>query len=163
MQHKRNAGASLAFLWSSTFCFSPPFSWHGAQENELNTPFLANLRSLIGSASATGSQENASLDVYRDYTLSGFGPKQRGQVIQSVLRRRDQQVHRSSEFGDPPAPRKGTIIYDWMRDGLRIESKSAQLRWAPSLNRWRALFYEVKQGSFDERNLPFAPQTGYTS
>lgn len=93
----------------------------------------------------------------------------RGIILQTLAYNHDMETNPSSSFEDAA---NGRCIdgrtYDYMRDGVRIECKSAQLAWSEHHRRWRFLFagikfsYESKPAAFDElRIILYTPEGVY--
>eukprot|EP00933_Yihiella_yeosuensis_P069533 TRINITY_DN7617_c0_g1_i5.p1 TRINITY_DN7617_c0_g1~~TRINITY_DN7617_c0_g1_i5.p1 ORF type:complete len:414 (-),score=30.55 TRINITY_DN7617_c0_g1_i5:82-1323(-) len=100
--------------------------------------------------------------------LSDMSMCQRGRVIQGIVLHVDTLINASSCF--KPAIR-GICVngqsrsqhcapYDWIRDGLRIECKSAKLLYLPLSRSWRFKFSAVKLCSFDELLLALYTPVG---
>lgn len=104
--------------------------------------------------------------------LSTFSSKLRGEILSTLVRGIDGELHPGAQIEDAErskcvngAQRGRTITeYDWRRDGVRIECKSAQLKW--SSERWTIQFQNIKfayqdvrrEASFDELYLAvYAP------
>ncbi|CAK0826444.1 unnamed protein product [Prorocentrum cordatum] len=91
-------------------------------------------------------------EAFRDNPLKGLQPAERGMVLAKLARRIDVDIHPTSKFEDPAASKctdgsqRGAhrSEYDWRRDGLRIECKSSQMQWLPSLRSWQFVFGAVK-------------------
>eukprot|EP00933_Yihiella_yeosuensis_P069531 TRINITY_DN7617_c0_g1_i3.p1 TRINITY_DN7617_c0_g1~~TRINITY_DN7617_c0_g1_i3.p1 ORF type:complete len:414 (-),score=37.51 TRINITY_DN7617_c0_g1_i3:198-1439(-) len=103
-------------------------------------------------------QKELVCDVFQGKPLADMSASQRGRVIQGVVLHVDKLMNASSCF--KPAIR-GICIngaarpqhcapYDWIRDGLRIECKSAKLLFIASSQSWKFSFCGVKLCSFDE-------------
>ena len=86
----------------------------------------------------------------------------RGNILASFARAVDEELNETSTFGDAPvgckrtngsARGKNQSVYDYMRDGTRVEVKSAQLVWIKDRGSWGFVWRNIKLGTFDELRL----------
>lgn len=92
--------------------------------------------------------------------LSEMSPPSRGVLLQNVARQIDCLSHPGASIDAPDIGicingqkrSSWTAPYDWTRDGLRVECKSAQLLWEKTNARWKVNFSHIKLDSnaFDE-------------
>lgn len=93
--------------------------------------------------------------------LATLGGQCRGQILASVARGVDANLHRNAKVSDPVAGlcvnqyRRGAhnAEYDWHRGEIRVECKSSQLIWGRTNSSWRLHFRNIKFGLFDELQL----------
>lgn len=98
-----------------------------------------------------GKQTRAET-AYTDSPLAALSPKTRGEVMATLARQVDTDLNPDARFTNPAlgvcmgGKRRGwnNAEYDWMRDGCRVECKSAQLSWDTSLYRWKFTFANIK-------------------
>ena len=82
----------------------------------------------------------------------------RGKVLTGYARSCDADEHPGAIIEDAVAGEavdgrrqaQNNAAYDWQRDGRRVACKSAQLKWADSLQLWTLHFQNVKLDSCDE-------------
>ena len=114
------------------------------------------------------SQRTVAASAYAGLLLANRSSALRGAVLQTLARCCDEGRHPQAAFSDAEPGKcadgswrsQSNAEYDWMRDGLRVECKSAQLSWLAKDNRrWRLRFYDVKlphegaAAAFDELQL----------
>ena len=104
---------------------------------------------------------------YEGVPLAGLSAAARGAILESLVRRVDADyLHNDADISNAVAGlgARGRGIhhtqaaYDYLRDGQRIECKSAQIRWDRGMKRWKVEFQSVKfafkdarsEGAFDE-------------
>ncbi|CAE8685278.1 unnamed protein product, partial [Polarella glacialis] len=85
---------------------------------------------------------------FRGLPLADFTSAVRGSILESLVIKLDQQLHPGSVIRDAvvgqcvTGARRGRhmLQYDWLRDGTRVECKSAQLVWNKHKIIWVAHF-----------------------
>jgi len=103
---------------------------------------------------------------YKGRPLANVSACARGVIIQKIARRVDCILHPEARVLNAQiTPRvdgahrsANQTEYDWLRDDIRIECKSAQLRWDTSNKCWKCVFSGIKasrsglvcQNAFDE-------------
>eukprot|EP00933_Yihiella_yeosuensis_P069536 TRINITY_DN7617_c0_g1_i8.p1 TRINITY_DN7617_c0_g1~~TRINITY_DN7617_c0_g1_i8.p1 ORF type:complete len:413 (-),score=30.28 TRINITY_DN7617_c0_g1_i8:177-1415(-) len=113
-------------------------------------------------------QKELFCGIFHGKPLADMSQSQRGYVIQGLVLHIDKLLHASSCF--KPAVR-GICVdgrprpqhcapYDWMRDGRRIECKSAKLLHVSRSQHWSFIFQNVKLCSFDELLLALYTPVG---
>lgn len=101
---------------------------------------------------------NLVREAYAGVPLSIVSASLRGNTLADLARMIDYEQHPNSMFEDAHLGRctngirrgSANAEYDWRRDGLRIECKSAMMKWIPSSRRWVVQFLGVK---FAERGV----------
>lgn len=91
---------------------------------------------------------------YNQVPLSNQSGTARGLAIQQIVRVVDQIIHPVANIHDAVGSvdvngrslNAYNAAYDWLRDGSRVECKSAQLHWDKSRHSWSARFHNVKLG-----------------
>ncbi|CAK0870986.1 unnamed protein product [Prorocentrum cordatum] len=103
--------------------------------------------------------------VYSGVPLADLSSTQRGKTIEALARRVDEILHPGAQINPPHVDLSTSDVYrrashqaeyDWHRDNIRVECKSAQLLWDAYYPRWRFSFAGVKMGMppiFDELQL----------
>jgi len=97
----------------------------------------------------------------RFYHRKPFGtmsPQLRGVRLQRIVLEIDKLLHSRSFFAhcsyeqtcSGAVRSQHNASVDWIRDGKRVEAKSAQLSFNKSRQSWLCEFYWIKQDSFDE-------------
>merc|ERR1712039_346967 len=94
---------------------------------------------------------------YKGVPLMEKSPAARGLILQSLVRVVDGLVHMNAHIVDATAGRcingraRGArrAEYDWIRDGSRIECKSAQLSFDAKKRHWLFGFLNIKLGPCD--------------
>ncbi|CAJ1376308.1 unnamed protein product [Effrenium voratum] len=104
------------------------------------------LRDLLTSHQMNHAVAYQSL-VYQGVPLSNMNPSLRGLRVQRIAQSIDQMVHPGCTFleravGNRPA--------DWIRDGVRVEVKHAQMVLSSDSIRFRCVFSSIKPNLFDE-------------
>ncbi|CAK0811699.1 unnamed protein product [Prorocentrum cordatum] len=88
---------------------------------------------------ASRRSTHAMHDVYNNVPLASLSPPARGLVLQRLAQEVDyimsQRACVSSRY---------TALHDWIRDGVRVECKSAKLVWCGWKKSWRVSFAHVK-------------------
>ena len=95
---------------------------------------------------------------YHHKPFSSMSPQLRGLRLQRVVLEIDKFLHSRSFFAQCSNERtcSGTIrnqqsaSVDWIRDGKRVEAKSAQLTFDTCCQTWRCVFFGIKHDCFDE-------------
>lgn len=90
--------------------------------------------------------------LFEGVPLSALAPTTRGEILARLVRNVDAEMHPSAHIEEAArstrvnGDRRGTnqTLYDWRRDGMRIECKSAQLKWASTYNLWMVQFSNIK-------------------
>eukprot|EP00933_Yihiella_yeosuensis_P042440 TRINITY_DN3700_c0_g3_i1.p1 TRINITY_DN3700_c0_g3~~TRINITY_DN3700_c0_g3_i1.p1 ORF type:complete len:410 (-),score=46.64 TRINITY_DN3700_c0_g3_i1:44-1273(-) len=93
-----------------------------------------------------------------DTPHSSMSISQRGIIIQDIVRHVDVMINPTSCFKDPKVgvcingkPRsQHNALYDWARDGIRVECKSSVIHFVQSKRNWVVNFYRINLESFDE-------------
>jgi hypothetical protein len=109
-----------------------------------------------------GSQNHIDMmyNAYVSVPLSDVILSWRGLFLEKLVRIVDEMAHPGASF---ESPQLGTCVngkhrgsheveYGWIRNGLRIECKAAQLRFHRSQRRWKFHFSRIKS-TLDERML----------
>eukprot|EP00933_Yihiella_yeosuensis_P069534 TRINITY_DN7617_c0_g1_i6.p1 TRINITY_DN7617_c0_g1~~TRINITY_DN7617_c0_g1_i6.p1 ORF type:complete len:262 (-),score=15.66 TRINITY_DN7617_c0_g1_i6:177-962(-) len=123
---------------------------------------------LAGACLRDELQKALSCGTFYGKPLAAMSGPQRGKVIQDIVLHVDMLINASSCFR--PAVR-GICVdgrprpqhcapYDWMRDGRRIECKSAKLLHVSRSQHWSFIFQNVKLCSFDELLLALYTPVG---
>lgn len=105
--------------------------------------------------SAASSRRNAHAmhNVYENMPLANLSPPARGLVLQILAQQVDCATSQGSPFSESYSlcgvdvlRRRSdhTALYDWIRDGIRVECKSAQLVWSVRHKTWMVSFAHVK-------------------
>ena len=102
--------------------------------------------------------EGSGRQFYHRKPFSSMSPQLRGLRLQRVVWEIDKLLHSRSFFAQCSNERtcSGTIrsqhnaSVDWIRDGKRVEAKSAQLTFDKSRQTWRCVFFWIKRECFDE-------------
>ena len=108
--------------------------------------------------------EDVNVIAYQGKPLATCSEKRRGEILATLVRRIDSDQNPEGHVADPHQGRcvngdlrgRGRKLYDWLRDGNRIECKSARFRWLHSARRWTFTFRGVKIGDkFDRSTSAF--------
>lgn len=111
-----------------------------------------------------------SEQAYKDIPLSDMTPQRRGLLLQSLVAEIDSMINPGALINQPDIGRcvngsrrsAATAEYDWLRNGLRVECKSAALMWDKSGAKWRLTFGHVKMNAFDDLLLAiYSPRGVY--
>ncbi|CAK0904865.1 unnamed protein product [Prorocentrum cordatum] len=78
-------------------------------------------------------------NVYKNVPLASLSPPVRGLVLQRLAQEVDDVV---SQISSTPAG--CSAVYDWSRNGVRVECKSSQLTWCMRKKVWQVMFAHVK-------------------
>ena len=97
---------------------------------------------------------------YKDTPLAFMNGSARGNLIQWLVFEVDQHLHGQSTFSFPEGEEtylgsgqirgSGNTTTDWIRDGMRIETKHAKLCYNEKAQRWQCSFHGIKKDLFDE-------------
>ena len=136
--------------------------WSPGLRNAIIIP-LSSLEAArdVGKASVTAA-------AYAGCPLSTITPQLRGGMLTAVARNVSQKLYPNSAIKDPiPGQRcdgskRGLYCaeYDWLRNGRRVQCKSAQMVWVESSKHWRVQFKNIKLSLFDELVLVFYGPSG---
>ena len=95
--------------------------------------------------------------VYKDVPLSTLSESARGKMLEKVARRYEE----TATGNDTISPLRLEATFDWQRqDGMRVESKSAQLCFSERHQLWKFGFHRVKLACFDRSLLTFYTPRG---
>ena len=91
---------------------------------------------------------------YQGKPLATCSEAIRGQILATLARRVDSDRNPEAHMADPVdgkcvnGARRGRsrASYDWLRNGQRVECKSARFSWIPSDRLWKFKFYAIKFG-----------------
>lgn len=97
---------------------------------------------------------------YKDTPLAFMNGAARGNLIQWLVFEVDQHLHGQSTFSFPEGEEtylgsgrirgSANTTTDWIRDGMRIETKHAKLCYNEKAQRWQCRFQGIKKDLFDE-------------
>eukprot|EP00933_Yihiella_yeosuensis_P005248 TRINITY_DN109728_c0_g1_i1.p1 TRINITY_DN109728_c0_g1~~TRINITY_DN109728_c0_g1_i1.p1 ORF type:complete len:401 (-),score=36.91 TRINITY_DN109728_c0_g1_i1:117-1319(-) len=98
------------------------------------------------------------MDAYHGLPLTNMSQTQRGLVIQDIVRFVDEAANLYSKFKDAEAGlqidgklrSRYNAAHDWLRDGIRVECKSAVIQKSTVRRVWFVRFSAVKLELFDE-------------
>ncbi|CAE8646940.1 unnamed protein product [Polarella glacialis] len=104
------------------------------------------------------SADGATSSTYFGNKLSEISPQRRGVILESVSRAVYAEVFPAAIISDAvPGHRvngvrrsPGQTDHDWLSDGSRVESKSGQLVWQNSSQRWLVAFFNINLASLDD-------------
>ena len=102
--------------------------------------------------------QDPTCQFYREVPLGFMSQQLRGFRVKRMVMEVDRLIHINSTFCEPDAEKtvggrtrgKNMASCDWIRDGKRIEVKSAQLRLYETKCLWICTFRAVKHACFDE-------------
>ncbi|CAE8652065.1 unnamed protein product [Polarella glacialis] len=100
---------------------------------------------------------------YQGLPLAHLNEKVRGSILESLVRRLDQQLHPGSVIRDAVdgqcvnGVRRGRsrLSYGWLRDDVRVQCKSSQITWNKSHAHFIVCFHEVKLNVDEEAPAAF--------
>lgn len=97
---------------------------------------------------------------YQETPMAFINGAARGNLIQHLVFEVDRHLHATSIFSLPLGeetylgPRRvrnsSNATTDWIRDGIRIETKHAKLCFNAGAQRWQCMFQAIKKDLFDE-------------
>ncbi|CAE8599869.1 unnamed protein product [Polarella glacialis] len=100
---------------------------------------------------------------YQGLPLADLSSASRFSIRESLVRGLDEKLHPGSVFQDAERGQcvngairsRGNLQYNWQRDGIRVQLKSAQITWNKANRRWLVQFTNVKLKEDDAAESEF--------